>query len=44
MNNHIGRSQEAMSLQELETTDLGNVLKEVKKREAETWVMSDTLT
>jgi hypothetical protein len=32
-----------LSLYELETDDLASVLKEVKKREAETWVISDTL-
>jgi hypothetical protein len=47
------RSQEAgdvgkhpykyLSLYEIETDDLASVFKEVKKREAETWVISDTL-
>jgi len=32
-----------LSLYEVETDDLASVLKEVKKREAETWVISDTL-
>lgn len=32
-----------LSLYELETDDLASVLKEVKKREVETWVISDTL-
>ena len=32
-----------LSLYELETDDLASILKEVKKREAETWVISDTL-
>jgi hypothetical protein len=30
-------------LYEIETDDLTSVFKEVKKREAETWVISDTL-
>jgi hypothetical protein len=30
-------------LHELEADDLGSVLKAVKKREAETWVISDML-
>ena len=47
------RSQEAgdvgkhphryLSLYEIETDDLAGVLKELKKREAEAWVISDTL-
>ena len=47
------RSQEAgdvgkhphryLSLYEIETDDLASVLKELKKREAEAWVISDTL-
>jgi hypothetical protein len=32
-----------LSLHELEPDDLGSVLKEVKKREAETWVINDML-
>ena len=32
-----------LSLYEIDTDDLASVFKEVKKREAETWVISDTL-
>ena len=32
-----------LSLYEIETDDIASVFKEVKKREAQTWIISDTL-